>query len=136
VIFSFYFSDTDEKKKISSRGKQRFVSFFLLFQIYSFEFFSARKRLVKEKEKEKLKQTTKKNTGVFYPNRFSTINLFFCKEVKITKKRQSDGESIDDDDEEQLNGYTDENQKWLKPKKTKVLQKKKLFLKQFRDFFL
>ncbi|CAF2856546.1 unnamed protein product [Rotaria sp. Silwood2] len=69
-----------EKKKISSRGKQR-----------------ARKRL----QKEQLKQTIKKNT-----------------KLKTTTKRQSDGES---NDEEQTNGYTDENQQWLKPKKKKEL---------------
>jgi hypothetical protein len=37
--------------------------------------------------------------------------------IKELKKRQSDGES---NDEEPTNGYTDENQQWLKPKKKKV----------------
>jgi len=46
---------------------------------------------------------------------------FFNSELKTTIKRQSDGESNDDDEEEQTNGYTDENQQWLKPKKKKVL---------------
>ncbi|CAF0970005.1 unnamed protein product [Rotaria sordida] len=41
-------------------------------------------------------------------------------EVKIIKKRQSDDESIEDDDE-QINGYTDENQQRLKPKKRQEL---------------
>ncbi|CAM2714096.1 unnamed protein product [Rotaria socialis] len=57
----------------------------------------ARKRL----EKDKLKQTINKNT-----------------KLKTATKRQSDGES---NDEEQINGYTDENQQWLKPKKKKEL---------------
>jgi hypothetical protein len=58
--------------------------------------FSARKRLEKEQVKQKIKKP---------------------KEIK----RQSDGESNDDDDEIQTNGYTDENQQWLKPKKKTVL---------------
>ncbi|CAF5228548.1 unnamed protein product, partial [Rotaria magnacalcarata] len=65
-------TEPTDKKKVSSRGKQR-----------------ARKRL----EKDKLKQTINKNT-----------------KLKTATKRQSDGES---NDEEQINGYTDENQQWL-----------------------
>ena len=48
-------------------------------------------------------------------------------EPKVVKKRQSDGESNEeeDDDEQQqpsANGFTDENQQWLKPKKTKKVR--------------
>ncbi|CAF0745244.1 unnamed protein product [Rotaria sordida] len=48
------------------------------------------------------------------------FNCSSIQKVKIIKKRQSDDESIEDDDE-QINGYTDENQQRLKPKKRQEL---------------
>ena len=51
------------------------------------------------------------------------MNVYCNLEIKAPAKRQSDGESNEDEDEEQqqeTNGYTDENQQWLKPKKKKV----------------
>ncbi|CAF0859243.1 unnamed protein product [Rotaria sordida] len=60
------------------------------------------------------RKAKKKQEESVYP-----INLSQIK-VKIIKKRQSDDESIEDDDE-QINGYTDENQQRLKPKKRQEL---------------
>ncbi|CAF0744684.1 unnamed protein product [Didymodactylos carnosus] len=62
----------------------------------------ARKRLQKEKilEEKSQQQKEKKQKQ---------------KEKKLVETRHSDGESIQD--EEDMNGYTDENQQWLQPKK-------------------
>jgi hypothetical protein len=76
----------------------------------------AKKRLQKEQVKDNLKQ--KKKGGPLLRMHARCIDDS-CLEVKINSKRQSDGESNDDDDE-QVNGFTDENQEWLKPKSKKV----------------
>jgi ribosomal RNA methyltransferase Nop2 len=106
---------TDEKsakpirgpgRKSRKQGEPTFPKELMLPDSAEKKTFSSRskKRARKRLEKEQSKQTIKKIT-----------------KVKTPTKRQSDGESNEDEEEEQTNGFTDENQQWLKPKKKKEL---------------